>query len=61
MGSAISDILVDIMSNFWPIKMLLKNDHSFLHAKMSCHLTVVGFPNRLCTLAYRNKEMDQME
>jgi hypothetical protein len=59
-GSARSDILVDVLSNFWPIKMFLKNDHNFLHAKMSCHLTIVGFPNQLFTLTCRNTKMAQM-
>jgi hypothetical protein len=59
-GSAISDILADVLSNFWPIKMFLKNGHSFLHAKMSRHPTVVGFPNRLYMLTCRNLEMAQV-
>ena len=60
-GSAIFDILADVLSMFWPIKMFLKNDHSFIHTKMSYHPTVVGFPNHLCTLDCRNTEMAQVK
>ena len=43
-------ILVDILLEFWPIKILLQYYHGLLNAKVAYHLTMDGFPNHLCTL-----------
>jgi hypothetical protein len=49
-GNARPDIIVDILSKFWPVEMSLQHCHCLFHAKVSCHPTVVGFPNQLRSL-----------
>jgi hypothetical protein len=46
-GSAGSDILTNILSKLWPIEILLYHFHCLLHAKVSYHPTIVGFPNQI--------------
>jgi hypothetical protein len=50
-GGARPDILVDILSKFWPVKMFLQHDHYLFDAKVSCHPTIVSFSNQLRMLA----------
>jgi hypothetical protein len=49
-GSARPDILSDILSKFQPIEMFLQHCHYLFYARVSCHLTVVVFPNQLLSL-----------
>ena len=49
-----------IKLDFRPIKVILQYNHSFLHTKVSCDLTVVHLPNQLGTLALRNTKVAQV-
>jgi hypothetical protein len=46
-GGAGLDILADILSKFRPVEMFLQHCHCLFDAKVSCHPTVVRFPNQL--------------
>jgi hypothetical protein len=50
-GRVRPDILVDILTDFRPIEMLMKHCYCLLYAEVSCLSTVVSFPNQLCSLA----------
>jgi hypothetical protein len=50
-GSAGPDILVDLLSKFRPVEMFLQHCHCLFDAEVSCHPTVVGFPDQLRSLA----------
>jgi hypothetical protein len=50
-GSERPDILADILMKFQPVEMLLQHYHCLFHAEVSFQLTVVGFPNHVCSLA----------
>ena len=54
------DILVDILSKFWLIEIFLHQCYHLFNAKVSCHPTVVSFPNNLHALTWWNTKMDHM-
>jgi hypothetical protein len=58
-GNGGLDILADILSKIWLVEMLLQHFHYLFYAELTCHLTVVGFPNHLCPLALWNIDMAQ--
>jgi hypothetical protein len=39
------DIVADILSEFCPIEMLLQHHHCVFYVEVSCHPTIVSFPN----------------
>ena len=50
-GSARSDVLIDVLSKVQPIEILLQYCHCFLDPEMPSNSTVVRFPNHLGMLA----------
>ena len=46
-NNAGSNIFSNILSEYWPIKILLRYFHSFLHTKVSCDPTVMHLLNHL--------------
>ena len=50
-GSVGPDILTDLLSKFRPVEMIMQHCHYLFYAEVSCHPTVVGFPDHLRSLA----------
>lgn len=46
-----SDILVDVLSDFWLVEGLLQHCHCLLHTKVPFHAIAMHLPNQLLTLA----------
>jgi hypothetical protein len=50
-GSEGLDILIELLSKFQPIEMLLQHFHCIFDAEVSRHSNVVGFPYQLHSLS----------